>query len=248
MDETRQLVEALKRSLKARGLSYALVARRINLSEASVKRIFARQSFTLRRLEQVCAAAGVSVAELARRIERGQQHPTTLTLEQESALARDPQLLSYFYLLVNGASEERIRRDYEFDARRLQGMRQQLIELRLAEDTTKRGLRLRVGRQILWRRDGPVRRAYEQHVKRDFLSSEFEGRRDYLGWQPAELTDASIEVLKRKLQQLHDEFLEFAELDAGSTQPRYSTAILLAFRPWVLSSVAARRRRARPLR
>ena len=66
MDETRQLTEALKRSLKARGLTYAALARRIGLSEASVKRIFARHSFTLRRLEQVCQAAEVSFAELVR--------------------------------------------------------------------------------------------------------------------------------------------------------------------------------------
>jgi hypothetical protein len=226
-------------------VSYAVLARRISLSEASVKRIFAQRSFTLRRLEQACAAAGTSVAELARLIERGRHYPTALTLEQESALARDALLLGYFYLLLNGSTEARIRRDYAFDPRRLAVMRQRLIELELAEDTPRRGLRLRVGRQILWRPDGPVRRAYEQQVKAEFLSSEFAGRHEYLGWQPAELTDSSIEVLKRKLQQLHDEFLELAELDASSTQPRHSTAVLLAFRPWVLASVAARRRRAR---
>jgi transcriptional regulator with XRE-family HTH domain len=245
VDEARQLTEALKRLLKTRGLTYAALARRVNLSEASVKRIFARHTFTLRRLEQVCRAAGVSIAELARLVEHGRQHPHTLSQEQEVALARDPLLLSYFYLLLNGSSEARIRRDYAFEERQRLALRRQLIELHLAEDTARGGLRLRVGRRIIWRRDGPVRRAYERHVKGDFLNSEFAGRREYLGWQPAELTEASIEVLRRKLQQLYEDFLEMAELDAGSQQPRQSTALLLAFRPWVLSSVAARRRRVR---
>ena len=244
MEETRQLTAALKRCLKSRGLTYAQLARRINLSEASVKRTFAQHRFTLRRLEQVCAAAGMSIAELARLLERGRQHPTSLSFEQEAALARDPQLLAYFYLLLNGSSEGRIRRDYEFSERALQQLRARLIELQLAEDTSRRGLRLRVGRQIVWRRDGPVRSAYERQVKREFLDNEFAGRRDYLGWQPAELTDASIEVLRRKLHQLYNDYLELADLDAGSAQPRHSTAMLLAFRPWVLGSVAARRRRA----
>jgi transcriptional regulator with XRE-family HTH domain len=243
MDETRQLIEALKRSLKARGLTYAALARRIGLSEASVKRIFARHSFTLRRLEQVCQAAEVSFAELVRLMERGRQQPNTLTLEQESALAADALLLSYFYLLLNGASEAEILRGYEFEPRRAQQLRRRLLELRLAEETPRRGLRLTVGRQILWRSDGPVRRAYEKQVKAEFMNAGFAGRRDYLAWQPAELTDASIEILKRRLQQLYREFLEIAELDAASDQPRHSTAVLLAFRPWVLASVAARRRR-----
>lgn len=242
MDETRQLTEALKRCLKARGLTYALLARRIGLSEASVKRIFAQHSFTLRRLEQVCRAAEVSFAELVRLMERGRQQANVLTLEQESALAADGLLLSYFYLLLNGNSEAEILRGYEFEPRRVQQLRRRLLELGLAEETKRRGLRLRVGRQILWRSDGPVRRAYEKQVKAEFMNAAFTGRRDYLAWQPAELTDASIEIFKRRLLQLYREFIEIAELDAASDQPRHSTAVLLAFRPWVLASVAARRR------
>ena len=48
------LVEALKRTLKAKGLTYADVAGAIALSEASVKRMFARGDFTLQRLEEIC--------------------------------------------------------------------------------------------------------------------------------------------------------------------------------------------------
>ena len=244
MDETRQLIETLKRCLKVRGLTYAALARRINLSEASIKRIFARGTFTLRRLEQVCRAAELSVTELARLVQRGERQATTLSAEQERALAHDPMLLSYFYLLLNGASEAQIRRDYLFEERDSQRLRRRLIELELAAELPRRGLKLLVGRHIVWRRGGPVRRAYERQVKEEFLHAEFTGRREFLGWQPAELTDASIEVLRRKLRQLYQDFLEMAELDAGSPQPRHSTSLLLAFRPWVLSLVAARRRSA----
>ena len=65
------------------------------------------------------------------------------------------------------------------------------------------------------------------------LQSEFAGSREFIGWQPAELTDASMEILRRKLRLLYRDFLEIAELDAGAARPRRSTAILLALRPWV---------------
>ena len=45
-----QLVEALKRVLKAQGLTYANLAERIGMSEASVKRMFSEQSIRLERL------------------------------------------------------------------------------------------------------------------------------------------------------------------------------------------------------
>jgi hypothetical protein len=107
----------------------------------------------------------------------------------------------------------------------------------------KRGYRLLVSRQIIWRPDGPVRRAYEHRVQQEFLRSTFTGSRDYLAWQPLELTDSSIDVLRRKFGQLNREFLEMAELDQHSSQPRYSVRLLQAFRPWVFSLVAARQRR-----
>jgi DNA-binding Xre family transcriptional regulator len=245
LDETRQLIEALKRYLKMRGITYLALARRINLSEASVKRIFARGTLTLRRLEQICRNLDLRVADLVRMVERGEDRVTVLSLEQEKALATDPMLLSYFYLLLNGSTEAEIRRDYEFEEPLLRLFRERLIALELAEELPRGGLRLRVGRQIVWRKEGPVRRAYERQVKGEFLRSEFAGSREFLGWQPAELTDTSIEALRRKLHHLHQEFLEIAALDAGAKQPKRSTALLLAFRPWVFSVVAARRKKGR---
>jgi len=243
MDETRQLVEALKRGLKMRGLTYRALAERINLSEASVKRLFSERSFTLRRLEQVCGVLEISLGELVRMVERESSRPTTLSLEQEQELARDPALLSYFFLRLNGSTDAEIRLGYEFEPQQIEKLRARLVELGLIDASSRRGQRLRVGRQILWRKDGPVRRAYERQVKSEFLQSDFTGRGDFFSWQPAELTAASIDVLTRKLSRLHREFLEMADLDSTSTQARHSTALLLAFRPWVFSLVAVRRRK-----
>jgi DNA-binding Xre family transcriptional regulator len=60
------LVEALKRMLRARDVTYGQVAQVLGLSEASIKRMFARQDLTLQRLEQVCRAAGIEFDELVR--------------------------------------------------------------------------------------------------------------------------------------------------------------------------------------
>jgi DNA-binding Xre family transcriptional regulator len=54
MSQTNNLLLALKKQLRAQGKTYADVAQLLDLSEASVKRLFASQSFTLQRLEQLC--------------------------------------------------------------------------------------------------------------------------------------------------------------------------------------------------
>lgn len=47
---TKNLIDVLKRELKARGLTYLDVAKRLDLSEASVKRMFSTRDFMLSRL------------------------------------------------------------------------------------------------------------------------------------------------------------------------------------------------------
>ena len=59
MGETNRIILALKRGLRARGITYAMLARRIGLSEPSVKRILSRGSQSLPRLEPLCAAPGM---------------------------------------------------------------------------------------------------------------------------------------------------------------------------------------------
>ena len=243
MDETHQLIDALKRCVKARGLTYRMLASRIGLSEASVKRIFAHRSFTVRRLEQVCRAMDMSITELIRMIDRSASAVTMLSVEQEAALARDIALLSYFYLLLNGWVDAEILREYEFDQAQIERLRNRLIELELVESLPRRRVRVRVSRRLVWRPDGPVRRTHERRVQSEFMRNAFSGSGEFLGWQPVELTESSIGLFKRKLEHLYEEFLQMAELDTLSSRPRHSTALLMAFRPWVFSLVAARQRR-----
>ena len=61
--------EALKMHLKARGMTYADVAKALKISEATVKRIFASKNCTLERLDEICQLVQVDLAELARGME-----------------------------------------------------------------------------------------------------------------------------------------------------------------------------------
>ena len=54
MAQTAALVDAIKRELRARQLTYAQVARHLGYSEAGVKRMFSRGEFTLERIDRIC--------------------------------------------------------------------------------------------------------------------------------------------------------------------------------------------------
>src|SRR4249919_1794848 len=96
-----ELIAALKRQLKAQGITYARLAQSLDLSEAAVKRMFSRQALSLVRLEQICAVLGIGLAELAIESRQGQATLAELDAESEDALVRDPALLLALYLVLN---------------------------------------------------------------------------------------------------------------------------------------------------
>src|SRR5204863_4531672 len=93
MAQTAALVDALKDVLRARGVTYAKLAKGLGLSEASVKRIFAARSFTLERLDQVCAFLAIEISDLAKMVADERASPERLTFEQEKVLVSDSKLL-----------------------------------------------------------------------------------------------------------------------------------------------------------
>ena len=237
VSESAQIINLLKRSLKTKGLTYRDLAKRVGLSEASIKRVFAEETFSLQRLESICSAIGMTVSELVR-LAADSREPLSqyLTLEQEEVLASDPQLLACCYLLINGRDGEEIRKRLNLTERQLRALLVKLDAAGLIELLPKLKARLRVGPIIIWRTDGPVHRAYEQQVKTEFLRTQFLEAQEALHFRSAELSAASINILKRKLEQLARDFAELAALDVKlPTREKSSVALLLAFRPWVFS-------------
>jgi transcriptional regulator with XRE-family HTH domain len=102
MAQVGLLVVELKRYLKAQGVTYATLGKQLGLSESSVKRLFARQTFSLQRLEQILNLLGLEIADLVSMMNERREFLTELTPEQENALLADPKQLLLTYLLING--------------------------------------------------------------------------------------------------------------------------------------------------
>src|SRR5690606_15135989 len=107
--ESARIVANVKAALKARGVTYAELAKRIGLSATPVKRALSRGTLSLQRVEQIGDAIGASVDEMAElALGPADRHPEMLTLGQEKALAGDPQLFACYHLVANGRSNREI--------------------------------------------------------------------------------------------------------------------------------------------
>ena len=145
MGDTNRIILALKRGLRSRGITYAMLAKRIGLSEPSVKRILSRGSLSLPRLERICEATDISLEELVRPVSGApQETSSTLSAAQESALAADPPLLACFYLLTNGHTPRDVAGELHADEKQLRRWLVKLDNLGLVELRARLGARLRV--------------------------------------------------------------------------------------------------------
>src|ERR1700733_829959 len=238
-----RIMSSVKRIMKSRQVTYSELARRIGLSEASVKRIFSRATLTLGRLDEICQALEVTLGEVVRLSgEQSRDTPEPLTLEQENALAADRNLLACFYLLANGRSGRDVGAELGIDERTVRRWMVRLDALRLIELRPKLRARARAASVIAWRADGPLRRLYEKQIRQEFLQATFSQSDEGLHFLSAELSDASCKVLLRKIERMAGEFRDLAELDRTvSAKDKRSVATLLAVRPWVFSMFQALR-------
>jgi len=238
MSQTTLLIETMKRVLKARGLTYADIAQRLDLSEASVKRLFSDQSFTLKKLENFCQALEIDFFELAKLARGAHAAPESLSTAQEQALTEDPRLMAVFYLLHNDWSLADIQMHYEISEADCIGLTLRLEKLALLDLLPNNRVHLRVSRSLRLLEDGPIRRRYGAPAVNDFLAVRFEEHDGHFRFEFRELSAASFEILKRKIDRLAAECHELAELDSSlpATQ-RQSIGIGLGIRPWKISLV-----------
>src|SRR3984893_13166804 len=116
MAQQSLIVAELKRSLREQGLTYAAVAKKLELSVASVKRLFSGGDLSLKRVHQICDLLQLDLTDL---LARAREPPTTnqLTLAQEQEIVADPKLFLIAWLVINRTPLAEIAASYRLTER-----------------------------------------------------------------------------------------------------------------------------------
>ena len=244
---TSTLLGALKATLKSRQLTYGDLAVRLQLSHASVKRLFAEETFTLKRIEEICNVLEIDFFDLARLARGSSAAIDEMSTKQEEALAADARLLGLFYLLFNEWTIAAIVDAYEISNAVCTKLLLQLDRLRLIELGANDAVRLKVPKTLRLQPKGPIRRSHGKSVINDFLGVDFAEMGGYFRFEFRELSPASVAHLERKLNRLAQELNELAELDGYlPTDQRQTVGLALGMRPWAMSWVTGLKKRNTP--
>lgn len=236
--ESRLMVAALKRCLKMRGVTYKDLGRKINLSESSVKRMFASNSLSLQRFERICEVVGLSIFDIGEmaREENTVRDPHSLSIEQEQALADDEKLLIGFHLILNGWNFDQIKNAFIWSEPEVIKILTTLDKLKLISLLPENKVKTLTAHNIRWRKDGPIRKNHQRTAFGEFLNDAFTKQEQFLDFEVLELSSASITILMRRMEILLREVNELAKMDYSLERgKKQSTGVLLAVRPWVYS-------------
>lgn len=233
MSQTQQLVGSLKQVLRNQKITYAQVALKLEMSEASVKRMFSKGSFTLERLEQIADIANVRIAELATMADEAPQPITHLTPDQENQLIEDGKLLLVAFMVLNGWTIEQVTATFDIEELEMVRKLAQLDRLGMVELLPGNRVRRLVSRNFSWRKNGPVARYFEREIKKDLLDSRFAGAGEHLRFVGGLMSRSSLRRMHQSIEDLAQRFDELVQQDSDlETHDKVGVGAVFAIRPW----------------
>lgn len=165
----RRSFDVLRRVLKTRGMTYADLANRLDVSEPTIKRLFVERDCKLSRLTSICQILDLSVSELLEIADRSDNSVLALSNEVEQALADSPPLFYFFLLLRDHLTPEAIGAIYSLEPSDLHLYCRDLENLGLLELSTNGTVTLLSEAPICLSLGGPLQGLYKA-VNAEFLN------------------------------------------------------------------------------
>jgi len=234
MSQSSQLVATLKRTLKQHGKTYRDVAQHLELSEASVKRMFSEKSFTLQRLDHICELMEIELSDLVQQMRSSHQaRLSSLTLEQEQEIASDLLLLLITVCVLQRWSMAEMLEYYQIDSHQCLLKLARLDQLKLIELQPNNRIKLRIAPNFTWLKSGPIQRFFKRHIESEFFHSHFDHQNEKLIVLNGMLSHSSHQVFQRKMERLAEDFEQLNNEDANlPIAERHGTTLVLAARRW----------------
>ncbi|MCA3236962.1 MAG: helix-turn-helix domain-containing protein [Curvibacter sp.] len=243
MSTTADLVLALKKELKAAHMTYADLARKLNMAESSVKRMLAKGDMSLSRIDAICRALKLDFAELARRVADAQPLLAELTLAQEKAVVADKKLLLVAICVLSQWTLEQIITAYRLSEAECVKYLAQLDRIGIIELRPLNRYRLKLAKTFRWRPHGPVMDFFREHALLDYYSGGFDGHGEGLLLVHGSIARSLAPAFVERLQRVAQDFAQQHQTDQKLPEKdREGYTLVLAIRSWEFEALSALRR------
>ncbi len=238
-----ELIGKIRKRMKERGITYKDMAKRLGISEPSLKRSFSKTLFTIERIDEMCAVLNLSLEELGKP-DLSTFQVEFLTAEQEEYLAADEKLFVVFYLIVSGFTFDAILNHFSFEKPELQKVFLNLDKLNLIKLFENNRTMPCVDQGIWWDLEGPLSKKYGDMIRTDFFDSHFNKANEHAWLTGGNISRESLKTLQKKQDKVVAAFKELVELDHHlPTAEKINLTFMAGLRPWTLPPVLKYRKK-----
>jgi len=193
----------LKLALKARGVTYQIVANHIGVSEQTIKRLFKEKDCSLSRLNDVCEAIDISLYDLLDVAREFSESMTSLNDDQQIWLAMNPSHFHFLFFLTSGYALPDIQEKYQLSEATLFRYLRDLDRQNFIELSAQNQFRLKVEGKLLMTLNGKLSKLvrFRNH---DFLDYVFDYHDDVNTWFSSSFRFMSADTLKALHSDMED--------------------------------------------
>jgi DNA-binding Xre family transcriptional regulator len=164
LDEEDMILKRLQMKLKevarGQGKSYADMALKLEVSEATVKRVMNHEDVSFSRLEQLCDVLEVSLYDIVDLSKNQGQKLYQYTKEQEQFLSKDKLVFLVFRYLIMGKALSEIGQRLMMPEEKLRTILKDMEEIKLIERHPSDRIKLLANFPFKWIPDGPLEKTF----------------------------------------------------------------------------------------
>jgi DNA-binding Xre family transcriptional regulator len=233
MSQIALVSKTLKKLLKQKQLTYRDIAAKLNMSEANIKRIFASNSFTLERLEEICDLLAISLADLFSIAQQQSEKISQLTNNQEEELLANPRLLLVAVCVRDGWKFSEIIDYYDIDEFECVRLLAKLDKIRIIDLLPNNHYRSLIAQDFRWIPGGVLEKFMQQEVMVKFMAPKHNEPWTFRFYLRGRYSQSSVDIIQRKLNQVTQEAAQLNVEDQSlPLHKRQHMGMLLAMRPW----------------
>lgn len=162
--EQRKIQQVLKKLMKQKGLTYADVADKLEISEATVKRRLNGSDLSVQQLTEFSQVFSISFYELIELSKLEQRDVHEFTVKQEAVLASAPVVMKIFRSVLAGRSFAEVRQHLNLSEKDMRRFCRQLEEAGLVELSQGDRIIPLVRFPFRWRPNGVLDSTYHDFI------------------------------------------------------------------------------------
>lgn len=234
MIDSKKILAELKHEVVRSGKTYAEIAKKLKISEATVKRIFNSGHCTLETLDALCKLLSFDFFDAAERARKREwQEPTFFTAEQEAVLDIDEATFCFFYTLLETRNVDYIKKNFTYSQAQIESSLDKFASVGLVKVNEDLRITLLVPHTIKWREDGLLQRRYSLGIHQEFFNNNFKSRDAFAAFISVPFSNEASEFLKVRTRELCGDMLSYMGSDTAMAKDRLWLSV--AFRPWYYS-------------